>query len=101
MRSELEVAELIIERFKAKGYAEGPRNKFGFIKDDGKSIVVSRETGQDTPIKRDYIAEAVAVVRMEPNIYSAGPSKLRPYIKRRIQSPLWALLQLVSLKELL
>jgi hypothetical protein len=100
MRPELEVAEEIIRNFKVKRYAKGPRNEFGFIRDDGIKIVVSRENGEDTPITREYIAQAVAAVRKDPSIYILGPSSLKPYIKRRIQSPLWALLHLVSLNEI-
>lgn len=75
MRPELDVAEVIINRFKAKGYAQGPRNKFGFVKDDGNKIIVSRESGKDALFKREDLAEAVAAIRKESSIYHDGRAR--------------------------
>lgn len=95
-----QVADVIIKRFIEKGKAQGSRNYFGYVDSYPVGIIVSREKGQNTKIPKSTLNEAIEAVRQKPSIYYDGPSALRPYITKRIQSPLWALLRLASLDEL-
>ncbi len=63
-------------------------------------LVVTREDGKDTRIPFAKIAESVNAVRKDPKIYSGGPSKLRDHGITHINSPLWALLHLLTLEKL-
>lgn len=96
-----QVADVIIKRFIEKGKAQGSRNYFGYMDSYPDGINVSREKGQDTKISKSCLIEAIEAVRKDPSIYDKGPAALRPYITKRIQSPLWALLRLASLDELI
>lgn len=96
-----QITEMIIQRFVAKGSAQGVRNVFKFVETVSGGVHVLRECGTIWLIRKEQIEQAVNAVRQEPAIYSTGPSRLKPYITGRVQSPLWAMLHLVSLDEIL
>lgn len=95
-----EIADVIIERFAEKGKAEGKRKCFGYVDSYSNGIIVSRENGKDTKISKLHLIATIEAVRIDPSIYDSGPAGLRKYINKRIYSPLWALLRLVSIDEL-
>jgi len=94
------IVQEIVRRFKDKGFAKGPLNRFGYIRETESAVVVSREEGEDTPIPLAKIAVAVEAVRTDSSVYSDGPSRLREFGITHINSPIWAMLQLMTLKEL-
>ncbi len=101
MKNASQVADEIIAKFAKQGTAKGKRIYFGYVRQVSHGVIVSRERGQDYMVHKDYIIKAVEAVRKEPSIYEAGPTRLHPYIDRWIYSPLWALLRLMTLEELL
>ncbi len=100
MKSANEITELIISRYIEIGVAQGAKNRFIFIEAVSDGICIKRESGTFWPIKKEQIVRAVEAVRHDPTIYGAGPTKLKPYINERVQSPLWAMLHLLSLDEI-
>ncbi len=100
MRDAEIIADLIISRFINNGGAQGARNYFGYKDTTTTGVKVSRQGGGECRVSRQNIIAAVNAVRAEPEMYDAGPGRLRPYIARRILSPLWAMLHLVSLEEI-
>lgn len=101
MKSANEITELIISRYKDIRFAQGARNRFELIKVELERIHIKRKKGTIWPIKKEQIVRAVEAVRQDPTIYGAGPAKLKPYINERVQSPLWAMLHLLSLDEII
>ena len=101
MKSSVEIASLIIKRFKEKSIAQGKRNVFKYAGETKDGVNVFREAGTVWEVKTESIIKAIEAVRQEPQIYNSGPSRLRPYINNRRQSPLWALLRLVPLNTIL
>jgi len=100
MTNSCDAAKLIIQRFIEQGKAKGKRNYFGYVGIYSNGVIISREHGQDYRVDEAYLIAAIEAVRKDPTIYDAGPTRLHPYINRWIYSPLWALLRLVSLDEL-
>ena len=96
-----QLARMIGERFEAQGFAQGAQNKFTFVKRTEKGFIVGRERGEDTPISFTEIVAVIEIARQDIEVYREGPTKLKAYIQRRVQSPLWALLHLLSEEELL
>lgn len=95
------IVDKIIEKLKKNRIAKGARNNFGYVSEYSSGVIISRETGKNTKISKKNLAQAVEAVRQDSSIYSLGPSSLRPYIQGRIFSPLWALLRLLNLPEIL
>jgi hypothetical protein len=92
---------IVVERFKKQGYAQVPGyNRFGYVNKTNKALVVSRENGKDTRIPFDKIVKAVDAIRENNSAYSNGPSALRKYGITHINSPIWALVHLLSLEEI-
>lgn len=101
MNSTEKVTSLIVERLKQKGFAQvPPLNRFGFVGQNENYIIVSREAGKDTKIYFKKLTKAIEAVRKDSKVYSKGPSSLRKYGLTHIESPLWALLHLLTLEEL-
>ena len=100
MRKSEEVASLIIRLFAEKGVAQGKQNGFKFAGATPNGAHVLRDSGAIWTIKKEQIVRAVEAVRQEPAIYDAGPARLKPYINERVQSPLWAMLRLLSLDKI-
>ena len=100
MQSTEVVIEKIIARFKKNGYAQGPINRFGFVSQSVKHVVISRERGKNTPIPFNKIDEAIIAVRKDHKVYSEGPTRLGKHGLTHITSPLWALINLLTLGEL-
>jgi hypothetical protein len=92
----------IVQRLRARRYAQVDGYKrFDFISEDERGITVSRERGADTRIAFVEIVKAVEAMRSDPAVYDRGPIALRKHIGRRIYSPLWAMLRLMTPRELL
>ena len=99
------VAE-IVRRFKSRGYSQVENckrhyNKFGYLRETAGSVYVSREKGQDTPIPFSKISIAIEAVRKDREVYSAGPTSLRKHGITHITSPIWSLLHMLTLEELI
>lgn len=93
---------LIRERFEEKGYAQvSGNNKFGYLGGNQNHFIVSRENGSDTKIPIDKIISAIEAVRKENAVYNQGPSALRKYGITHINSPIWAILHLLTINEII
>lgn len=101
MRDPGVIADLIISRFITNNGAKGKRNYFGCLGKTSEGVLVSRQNGSSYDVSKDYIIQAIEAVRKELSIYEDGPARLKPYINRWIYSPLWALLHLLSMDEIM
>lgn len=100
MNATTEILDKIICEFKIQGYSQVPGyNRFGYIRDTGNSLIVSREKGENTKIPFPKIAQAIEAVKDNPSVYNSGPSSLRSYGVTYINSPIWSLLHLVPLSD--
>lgn len=94
------VAE-VVSRIQRRGYAQVTGyNKFGFVAIGKEHVIVSREMGKDTRVPFAMIRKAIEAVRTDHRIYHQGPSALRAYGITHITSPLWAMVHLLTLKEM-
>ena len=92
----------IVKRFKEKGYSQVEGyNRFGYMRETPSAVIVSREKGKDTAIPFAKIEKAIEAIREEHNVYSKGPSALRDYGITHINSPVWSLIHLLSLNEII
>ena len=89
----------ILQRLIDQGHAQvPPLNAFGYISLGPSSVMVSRETGQDTPIPLSRLVAAIEILQQHPEVYAKGPGALRPFGITHMNSPIYALLHLM-LKE--
>jgi TDG/mug DNA glycosylase family protein len=101
MRPVDEVVKEIVQRFKQRGVAQVPGyNAFGYVRETANAVIVSREAGKDTTIPFSKIATGVEAVRIDSSVYGGGPSTLRKHGMTHVNSPVWALLHMLSLEEL-
>jgi len=102
MKSSEELVGEILKRFRERGFSQvGVYNRFGYIRETPNSVIVSRERGEDTPISFSKITTAIDAVRSDHGVYTRGPSALRRFGITHISSPIWSLLHLLSLNEIL
>jgi len=102
LRPTNEKANILLSRFREKGVAQVKGyNRFGYIRETNKAVIVSRESGKDTRVPITKIELAIEAVRNDPNVYNEGPSRLRRYGITHMESPIWAILHLAELSELL
>jgi len=100
MSSTSEVLSIILNEFRSNGYSQVKGyNRFGYIRETENSVVVSRETGKDTRIPFLKIKQGIEAVKSDPSVYNSGPTSLRKHKITYINSPIWSLLHLVSLRE--
>ena len=91
----------IANRLKNQGYCQvGGYNRFIYIHETDKAVILLREKGTETRIPYSKLAQAVEAVRIDPAIYQNGPSGLRRHGITHITSPVWSLLHLLTLTEL-
>ena len=76
-------------------------NAFTLIKQRGNTLLVSRERGKNTIIPKSRILKAIELVRKDPAIYDRGPGALHNAEATHITPPVWAILHLMTLDELL
>jgi hypothetical protein len=72
---------------------------FGFIRETGKAVWVTRKKGKDTPIPFIKILNGINAYIAKPELYNEGPSKLRGYGITHVNSPVWSLLHLLSISD--
>lgn len=100
MSSTSDILTKILNEFRTRGFSQVQNyNRFGYIRETGSAVIVSRETGKDTNIPFSKIEQGIDAVKDDPSVYNGGPSKLRAYGITHINSPIWSLLHLVSLSE--
>ena len=94
--------DLIKERFQKNSFAQVTGyNRFGYISKTEKVLMVSRENGEDTKIPVEKIKIAILAVQENNSIYDDGPSSLRKVGITHINSPIWALIHLLTLDEIM
>jgi len=97
-----DMVKLIIKRLRKRGFSQvSGYNRFRYMCETEKAIILLREKGTEARIPLAKIAAAIEAVRQEPAIYDKGPSALRKYGITHINSPLWSLLNLLSKAELM
>ena len=102
MKSSDDLVQKIVKRFKEKGYSQVEGyNRFGYVRETPSAVIVSREKGKDTTIPFAKLLKAIEAVRDEHKVYSKGPSALRDYGITHINSPVWSLIHLLSLNEII
>jgi hypothetical protein len=97
------VVEELIFRFKMKRVAkvEG-YDELKLVKQQGNNLIVTREKGKETEIPKSRILKAIEVVRKDPTIYDRGPGALHGSTGvTHITPPVWTILHLMTLEELL
>lgn len=72
-------------------------NQFGFIKLNKSSVVVSRERGRDTIVPFSKIITGIDAYQNTPELYEEGPNVLREFGINYVNSPVFALLHLLSI----
>jgi len=96
------VVEELIFRFKMKRVAKvDGYNEFKLVKQQGNNLIVTREKGKETEIPKSRISKAIEFVRKDPTIYDRGPGALHGTGVTHITSPVWTILHLMTLEELL
>jgi hypothetical protein len=91
----------IIERIQKRGFAQMPGyNRFGFVSRTENSLTVSREKGEQTKIPFTTIEKALKAIKTNYSVYNDGPNALRKYGITHINSPVWALIHLLTLEEI-
>ncbi|WP_069649775.1 hypothetical protein [Caloranaerobacter ferrireducens] len=97
------IVEKILQKLSEQGFAQGKRNKFELVESTEKGVRILREKGTEDEIKKDEIEEVVKILLEKPNIYDYNVENFRKeiekVIKRRIYSPLWAMIHLVDKDE--
>lgn len=102
MRSDQEVVQLFLQRFRAQQISQVPGyNRFGYVGETPSAVIVSRERGENTRIPFAKLEAGAAAVRTEPTVYEEGPSRLRSHGITHINSPVWSLLHLIDRDEIL
>jgi len=97
MESEF-LLDKILKAFREKKIAQVEGyNSFGYIRETGKAIWVTREKGQDTQIPFIKILKGINAYKAKPELYNEGPGKLRDFGITHVNSPVWSLLHLLSI----
>lgn len=90
----------ILKTFREKRIAQVEGyTSFGYIRETGNAVWITREKGQDTPVPYSKILMGIDAYKAEPELYNEGPGKLRAHGITHVNSPVWALLHLISLEN--
>ena len=101
VRSNKDLAKLIVRRFKEKGWSRVPGyNRFGYLSETASAVIVDRESGKNTRIPIKKIEQGISAVRTDSTVYDGGPSKLRQHGITHIGSVVWSLLHLATRAEI-
>ena len=89
--------QLILKRFKEKRKAQVEGyNSFCYIRETNNSVVVTRETGEDTTIPFGKILKGINAYKANSTLYHIGPTALRDFGVTHLTSPVWSLLHLLN-----
>ena len=90
----------ILQRFFDKKISQVENyNSYGYIRETNSAVYVTREKGEDTRIPYEKILIGIETYKENPELYNEGPNALRNYGITHINSPIWSLLHLLSLKD--
>jgi hypothetical protein len=93
---------VIDKRFREKGFAQvSGYNKFVYVGKTDNYFIVGREKGTNAKISISKINAALEAVKIDHSVYSAGPNSLRRFGITHINSPIWAMLHLLTIDEIL
>ena len=70
-------------------------NQFGFVELTNSYVMVTRENGQDTKVFFEKLLIGIEAYKHNPELYKAGPTKLRDFGLTHITSPIYSLLHLL------
>lgn len=92
----------ILQRFIDLGYSQyAAYHRFGLLRYTTKSVWLSREDGEDTPVYFDKILVAIEGYQQTPALYDEGPGKLRDLGLTHVTSSIHSLLHLLSKEDYL
>ncbi len=95
------VSEIILT-IEKHGIAQVPGyNAFRFVRTTPSAVIVLRENGNETVVPRASIERAIEQVRIDYTVYIDGPGRLRDVGLTHVTSPIWALLRLLPLNDLI
>jgi hypothetical protein len=87
----------ILQRFKDLGHAQvDGYNSFGYIRETDNAVIVTRQAGQDTPISFAKILTGIDAYKDNSTLYHSGPGALRDFGITHVNSPVFALLHLLT-----
>jgi hypothetical protein len=91
----------IVARLKEKGFAEVEGyNRFVLVRSTGSALYVLREKGTEAKVPLDKIRVGLSAIRGDHSVYTSGPNALRKYGITHVNSPVWSLVHLLSLTEI-
>lgn len=86
----------ILQRLIDQGFAQVEGyTRFGYIRLTEKSVRVTRESGQDTPVPFARLMAAIGHYQNDPALYDGGPGALYNFGVTHLTSPIFALLHLL------
>jgi hypothetical protein len=93
---------IIDERFKKKGFTQvSGYNKFVYLGKTDNYFIIEREKGTNAKIPLSKIITAIEAVKVDHSVYNTGPNSLRRFGITHINSPIWSMLHLLSIDEIL
>jgi hypothetical protein len=95
------IVDMIISKLVEYGGAQSTKVFYKYAGKSAGAVQITRQTGLNWVIKNNEVKIAVEAVREDFSIYNGGPTTLRPYLGRPIHSPLWAMLRLIPLDQIL
>ncbi len=87
----------ILQRFQDRSVSQVVGyNRFGYVRETNKAVIVTREDGKDTPIPFSKMIIGIEAYQNNPDLYLEGPNVLRDFGITRVNSPVWSLLHLLD-----
>jgi hypothetical protein len=90
----------ILETFREKNitHVEG-YTSFGYIRETGSAVLVTRQHGQDTRVPYSKILKGIDAYKADLELYNEGPDALRACGITHVNSPVWSMLHLISVEN--
>ena len=90
----------LIQKFMDNGYSKFENYyRFGFVQLKKNTLIVGRETGQDTSIPFAKLLKGIIVYQQNLKLYHEGPAALRAFGITHINSPIHSLLHLLEISD--
>lgn len=90
----------LLQRFKDQGIAQVEGyNSFHYKRETDSAVYVLRENGNEAQIPFKKLVIGIESYQANPELYYNGPSALREFDITHVNSPIWALLHLLTIEE--
>lgn len=101
-RASSDVVVDIVLALEKSNVAQVPGYKaFRFVRESPASVVLEREGGTEAIVPKSDLELAVESIRRDHSIYIEGPGRLRECGITHVTSPVWALVRMLPLNELI